>query len=209
MAKIKPFEEHADEYEAWFDENKFVYESELSAIQKLLPSIGTGIEIGVGSGRFAAPLGIKLGIEPSEKMREIAKKRGINVIDGIAENLPFDDNKYDFALMVTTVCFLDDINSAFKEIYRILKSNGKIIIGFIDKESFLGKLYLKNKKNNPFYKIAKFYSTSEVVCFLKNCEFKNFSYTQTIFKDLNKIKEKEIVKDGFGEGAFIVISAFK
>ena len=43
------------------------FQSEVSAIQQLLPSIGTGIEIGVGTGLFASALGIKEGVEPSKK----------------------------------------------------------------------------------------------------------------------------------------------
>jgi len=68
MPKIEPFEMYADKYEEWFERNKIVYESELRAIRKLLPENGAGFEIGAGSARFAVPLGIKAGIEPSSKM---------------------------------------------------------------------------------------------------------------------------------------------
>jgi diaminopimelate epimerase len=68
MAKVEPFEKYTSQYEDWFERNKFLYESELAAIREQLPERGKGIEIGVGSGRFAAPLGIKLGIEPSHKI---------------------------------------------------------------------------------------------------------------------------------------------
>jgi hypothetical protein len=34
MAKIKPFEKHTSEYEAWFENNRFVYESEVLAIKE-------------------------------------------------------------------------------------------------------------------------------------------------------------------------------
>jgi len=109
MAKVEPFEEYGSQYKGWFERNKFVYESELRAIREQLPERGKGIEIGVGSGRFAAPLGIKLGLEPSRKMRELARSRGIETIEGIAERLPFHDSQFEFALMVTTICFVDDI----------------------------------------------------------------------------------------------------
>jgi hypothetical protein len=59
MAKIEPFEEHAQQYEDWFERNRFAYESELRAVKTLLPEGGNGMEVGVGSGRFAAPLGIR------------------------------------------------------------------------------------------------------------------------------------------------------
>jgi len=33
-------------------------------------------------------------------------KKGIEVVEGIAEDLPFDDESFDFVLMITTICFL-------------------------------------------------------------------------------------------------------
>lgn len=209
MPKIEPFERFADEYEDWFERNKFAYESELRAIRKLLPESGESVEIGVGSGRFAQPLGIKIGLEPSSRMREIAKQRGIQVLDGVAEKLPLDDAQFDFILMVTTICFLDDIETAFREAHRVLKPGGCLIIGFIDKNSMVGKLYQQHKSENVFYKVATFYSVDEVISYLKEAGFEDFSFAQTIFRNLTEIKDAEPIKDGYGEGSFVVIKATK
>ena len=73
MANFKPFENYSLKYDEWFDKNRFIYESELQAVKELLPEGKNDIEVGVGSGRFAAPLGIKLGIDPSRKMGKIAE----------------------------------------------------------------------------------------------------------------------------------------
>ena len=209
MARNEPFEEHPLQYDDWFERNKFAYESELQAIRSQLPERGEGMEIGVGSGRFAAPLGIKIGVEPSSKMREMARNRGIEVIDGIAEALPFDDYQFDFVLLVTTICFLDDVEVALKEAHRVIKRNGSLIVGFIDKNSPIGKLYLKYKNESVFYKIARFYSVDEVFYYLKKAGFNNFCFTQTIFHNLTEIRDIEPVKKGYGEASFVVIRAIK
>ncbi len=98
IMKIEPFERYAEKYEEWFENNAFVYESELQAVRVLLPKKGIGMEIGIGTGRFAAPLGIKIGIEPANAMRTAAQERKLEVIDGVAEALPFPDEHFDFAL---------------------------------------------------------------------------------------------------------------
>ena len=42
-------------------------------------------------------------------------RKGIELVNGVAEALPSADLKFDFALMVTTICFLDNIKAAFLE----------------------------------------------------------------------------------------------
>ena len=209
MAKTEPFERYKAKYEEWFEKNIFTYKSELQAVRYLLPKRGKGVEIGVGTGRFAEPLGIRVGIEPSKAMREVAQKRGIEVIDGVAEALPFEDCLFDFALMVTTICFVDDITASLKEAFRVIKPGGFFINGFIDKDSSLGKFYQQHKVNNVFYKIARFYSVDEIVSYLKKGGFQNLTFAQTIFHTLEEIKEVEAIKEGYGEGSFVVVSGMK
>ena len=119
MSRIKSFEKYNKEYDEWFIRNKTIYLAELSAIKSLIPPGKIGVEIGVGSGRFALPLGIKVGVEPSKKMAEISRDRGVQVYKGVAENLPFDSETFDFALMVTTICFVDDLVKSFEEVHRV------------------------------------------------------------------------------------------
>jgi ubiquinone/menaquinone biosynthesis C-methylase UbiE len=209
MPKVEPFEKYASQYEEWFEKNKFAYESELRAIKEQLPESKNGIEIGVGSGRFAGPLGIRLGLDPSKEMRKIAQKKGIEVIDGVAEAIPFGDSEFDFVLMVTTLCFLDDIESALKEIHRVLKSGGSFILGFINANSPMGRLYQQKKNDNVFYRGATFYSVEEVVACLKKAGFKDFDFKQTLFRTLTDIRDIETVKEGYGEGSFVVVKATK
>ena len=144
------FEEYALEYDEWFEAHKWVYQSEVEAVRKFIPETGEGIEIGVGTGRFSVPFGIKVGVEPAKAMAEIARKRGIHVYEAKAENLPFQDNSFDFALMVTTLCFLENPLKALQEIRRILKPAGKVIIGMLDEESPLGRLYEEKKRKVNF-----------------------------------------------------------
>ena len=209
MPKISPFEKYAARYEEWFEANRWVYEAELRAVKALLPLVGKGLEIGVGTGRFAEPLGIKIGVEPSKRMRQIAEKRGIQVVDGIAEKVPFDDATFEFVLMVTTICFVDNIGKALLEAHRVLSHNGFLIIGFVDRKSMLGQTYLDSQDENEFYKEATFYSVDELVEVMDEAGFIDLTFKQTIFNPLSETVKDEPVKSGHGEGSFVVICGRK
>ena len=111
--------------------------------------------------------------------------------------------------MVTTICFLDDIEAAFKEAFRVLKPGGHLVIGFIDKESRVGTYYQQHKSESVFYKAATFYSVDEVTSYLKKTGFIDLKFTQTIFHRLSEIKKLEPFQKGCGEGLFVVVKALK
>ncbi|MBN1446069.1 MAG: class I SAM-dependent methyltransferase [Candidatus Omnitrophica bacterium] len=201
------FDKYHERYDAWYDRNRFVYLSELNVLKKVLPKKGRGLEIGVGTGRFAAPLGIQYGIDPSEKMIETAKKRGIRVQPGRGENLPFKDAAFDYAAIIITICFVKNPRKVLKEAYRVLKKKGEIILGIVDKDSFLGKFY--QYKKSVFYKQAKFFSVAELTVLLKSAGFNNISYYQTLYNLPDEITSVQRPKKSFGEGGFVVIKACK
>jgi SAM-dependent methyltransferase len=206
MPKTEPFERYGDAYDGWFEKNRELYDAEVEAIRQLLPWPGAdGVEVGVGSGKFAAPLGIRIGVEPSEKMAIKAKSQGIRVYRGVAEALPFSDGSFDFVLMVTTICFVDDVSKSFREAYRVLKPGGCIIVGFVDKDSDLGREYADKRNTSRFYKEATFFSTHEVLSYLKEAGFGAVTIKQTLLRGQSRTS----ILDGFGKGAFLVIRGAK
>lgn len=127
MPRIAPFENHSDAYDQWFDRHPDLYAAELESLRQIVPPApAEGLEAGVGRGRFAVPLGIGIGVEPSAKMASRARSRGIDVYSAVAERLPFRDGRFGLVLMVTTVCFLDDVSKALNEALRVLKRRGGI-----------------------------------------------------------------------------------
>jgi len=204
------FDIYSKEYDGWYEKNKFAYLSEVEALKQVVPKQGNGLEIGVGTGRFAKPLGVSIGIDPSKKMLEIAKNRGIKTFTGKGEYLPFFDYEFDYVLIVITLCFVNKPEQVIEESRRVLNDNGKLIVGIIDKNSHLGKFYQEKKKQgHKFYREANFFSVEEVIELLTKHKFKDIVTVQTIFKPLKEIKGVEIPKSGFGEGGFVVICGKK
>lgn len=211
MINTLPFNEHVAEYEEWYEKYPFVFQSEVEAIRELLPSGNNihGIEVGLGTGRFAKELGIKEGIEPAPNMRTLALKKGLEVISAEAEHLPYEDMRFDFVLMAFCISYFEDLPVAFSEAKRVLKNGGAFIVGFIDKDSLIGKQYEQRKSESIFYRQANFYSVKKITAELKQLGFKNINYSQTLFHELDQIKEFEPAKPGFGKGSFVLIKAIK
>jgi SAM-dependent methyltransferase len=191
-------------YDAWFDGNPHIYQAELQAVRSLRPAGRKGLDIGVGTGRFAVPLGIGIGVEPSPAMAAKARARGIAVIGGLAEALPLADRAFDFAVMITVVCFLNDPAQAFREAKRILRPRGALIVGFIDRESDLGRSYQQRKGKSRFYRDATFYSAADLRSLLLGAGYSDLVFRQTLLPgpaDFLKVAE------GHGRGGFTVVRA--
>ena len=201
------FDRQYKKYDEWYEKNRFAYLSELEAIKKVLPKKGRGLEIGVGTGRFAAPLGIEYGIDPSGKMLGIARSRKIRVKKGSGEKLPFPEAYFDYAAVIFTLCFVRNPQKVLEESYRVLKHGGKLILGIIDRKSFLGRHYMKQRK--LFYKKARFFPLKEIMDMLKTAGFRKISCYQALFDFPENINYIEMSEKGYGRGGFTVISSFR
>ncbi len=205
MPRTAPFEVHHRRYDDWFARHAAAYQSELLAVRTLLPWRGLGLAIGVGTGRFAAPLSVQVGVDPARAVLDYAAKRGVSVVQGVAEALPFADSSFDYALSVTTICFVDDATAMLTEAYRVLKPGGELVIGFIDRTSDLGQHYLTYQAENVFYREATFFSADEVEQLLRDTGFTEPVWVQTLSKPMEETREIEPLRTGRGEGAFVVV----
>lgn len=205
--KNNPFDIYTEEYEDWFKINDIIFQSELLALKQVIPVDKKGIEIGIGSGIFAEKLSIKYGIDPSENMLNYARKRNLIVDIGYAEDLPYTDCSFNFAVFITSICFIYNPKKALQEAYRIITDNGYLIIAFLDRDSLLGQTLIKKRQTNKFYQVANFYTVPEIISLIESSNFKVSEIYQTL-TDLN-INCIETPIKGYGKGSFIVIKAKK
>lgn len=132
-----PFDAGAREYDAWYDSayGAAVLRAEVECLQPLLDGRGPTVEVGAGSGRFCAALGGMCGLDPSRAMLEIAAARGLHVIRGVGEALPFRDGSLGHVLFVATLEFVEDPSRALREAARVLRRDGSLAIGLLSASS--------------------------------------------------------------------------
>lgn len=213
MAETKDiFSSLAQSYDLWYDtEGKLIFESELDCVRPFIKDGDRIIEVGAGTGRFAMHFKGAIGLDPSLGALNIAKGRGVKVVCGIGENLPFKSNVFDCVLFVLTLCFVKNSLAAIKEAKRVLKDNGRAVICFIPKDSSWARLYEeKKRKGHAVYKNADFYSFEEIEGFLGKIGFRIFRVRSVLFQrpEAERVKERAI--EGYSKDAgFVCVEAVK
>jgi SAM-dependent methyltransferase len=206
MPVVTVFEQHAQNYDEWFDEHESVYQAEIAALREFIPVTGMGIEVGVGTGRFAVPLGVEFGLDPSRTMLQVARRRGLRVCQAVGGQMPFHDRQFDLVLLVTVICFVDDVPMLLQELHRVLKREGRLIIGFINRNSELGRMYERRKEASMFYRDARFYSVAEVGDWVKEAGFGSLRFCETLFGGPTEFTARGLeVREGYSDGAFVVL----
>jgi SAM-dependent methyltransferase len=178
------------------------------AFQEVLPSLPKPwLEIGLGSGRFADALGIETGVDPSIKLVEMARERGITAFLGRGEQEPFENESFGTVFLIVTICFVNRPPEVLKEAFRILVPGGKIVLGLMLRESPWGRFYqLKKKEGHRFYKYATFYRYDDVVKLLEQEGFLVERVISTLFQKPGSVEHMELPQSGYSRSAgFTVI----
>jgi ubiquinone/menaquinone biosynthesis C-methylase UbiE len=206
------FELYAEDYDRWFDtpEGKVLFRMEVEAVRLLTRDIEKpSLEIGIGTGRFAKELGIDVGIDTSSKSLEIAKKRGVKVEKAKGEKLPFKDKSFGAVFILFTLCFVENPEIVLFETKRVLKRDGRLIVGIINRESQWGQLYLKKKaEGHAIYKYATFYSVFEMVKMIEKTGMVVEAYSSTLYQQPSETPYKEPALNKLNKNAgFVCILA--
>ncbi len=207
------FDSLASAYDAWFEnKGKFIFDTEVQAFQGVLPLLPKPwLEVGVGSGRFAQALGIETGADPSIKLLEMARSRGVTGFLARGEEEFFDEETFGTVFLIVTICFVESPLAVLQEAHRILKGGGKIVLGLVLRENPWGQFYqAKKEEGHRFYKHATFYSYDEVAGFLEQTGFAIEKVVSTLFQTPNEVKEAEPPQEGVSSNAgFTVVVADK
>lgn len=202
------FDPIADAYDGWYDtaEGQAIFQQEARCLSYLSADYsGCWLEVGVGTGRFAMELGITHGIDPSPRMVTIAKRRGVRVYVGRVEQLPFRDRVFAGLLMVLTLCFVENPESAFLECARVLRDNGRLVIGTIPADCPWGRNYSKKGADrHPVYSHARFRTVAETIQLADKAGFRLQASCSTLLWEPGKPTDISRIEPGIVTGGGFV-----
>lgn len=163
---IERFNRDAGRYDAWFDSErgKALFASEVLCLRRLSADLPRPwLEVGVGTGRFAEALGIEVGVDPARGALEYADRRGVCVVRGVGQELPFDGGDFGAVFVIVTICFADDPEGLLRETARVAGEKGAVVMGVVPAGSLWGQLYSeKGRAGHDFYSQARFFNLNEL-----------------------------------------------
>ena len=166
------FDVKATSYESWYQTppGKYADSLEKELFLKLVqPEPGQKlVDIGCGTGDYLAffqQSGLETtGIDVSEAMLAIASQKlgpGTRLCQGSAEKLPFDNDSFDIATLITTLEFVSDPLLALREAARV--SRAIIFLGVLNNASPLALARrMKGKFHHSIYNLGSFYSIWDI-----------------------------------------------
>ena len=154
------------EYEAWYHTPRgaWIGNTEFSLLQSLLrPTAGASLlDTGCGTGWFSrrfAGQGLQVtAVDPDPKAIAYARSQGgeVSWMEASATALPFADNSFDYSAAVTSLCFINDVQQAVQEMWRV--SRHGMVLGLLNRHSLL----YRQKHGRGSYKGARWDSLADV-----------------------------------------------
>jgi 2-polyprenyl-3-methyl-5-hydroxy-6-metoxy-1,4-benzoquinol methylase len=109
---------------------------------------GKILDVGCGNGNYLEWFKSRgwnvYGVEINEEASNICRRKGINIYNGILQDAKFKEYFFDVVSLVQVLEHMPDPSSSIKEIYRVLKPNGILLIGVPNFGCFDRKLFKKD-----------------------------------------------------------------
>lgn len=150
------------------------------------------LDAGCGTGIYALALAKKglnvIGIDSSPEMLGLARSKAaaqhVNVefAEASVQRLPFSDNEFDLVVTIGVLCFVNARSTALKEMRRVLKPGGRIVVGTLNAWSpwaFLRRL--KALVKETVYSQAEFIPPPELESALLTAGFEDVEVKTCLF----------------------------
>ena len=197
----------AEEYDQFYRTNggRAVDKAEKAAISDLLEQVDSRemLELGCGTGHWTAFFSEKgfrvTAVDQSAVMLEQAHKKeipGVQWVEADAAHLPYPDERFELITAITLFEFAEDRNAIFREIDRLLKPGGFLIVGWLNSLSEIGR----QKKSSPTFSKAHLYTPAEIrnqLTLLGSHQFRYAVYYDNNFELLDEQSGREGIQPAF------------
>lgn len=173
--------------------NRIIQEGRIDSTTKIL-------EIGCGTGNYTeliskATNAVVYGLDQSTGMLEKAKAKNsdINYIKGNAVYLDcFGELEFDAVYMVDVIHHIKDINTMLKNIFRILKKGGSLLIFTDTHEHISNRLTTKYFPETLKVELNRYQSSEEIIASLSHSGFTSIKSDNIVLGDDENYGEKLI-----------------
>ncbi|MBK6920719.1 MAG: methyltransferase domain-containing protein [Deltaproteobacteria bacterium] len=138
------------------------------------PVVGKSVlDVGTGDGTYAlvaASRGAEAtGVDVDPEMLRAAEQRAgamkldVSFVKGRAERLPVDDRRFDLVLAVTVLCFVEDPAASFRELARVLRPGGRVVLGELGRHNlWAASRRVRGWLGSPTWRAAHFWTRGEL-----------------------------------------------
>jgi len=131
------------------------------------------LDVGCGDGALAVALSrrgaVVVGVDASEAMIEAARRNarqhGVEVAFEVAEarRLPFPAHSFDLVTAITILCFVEDAAPVFRELARVLRPGGRLVIGELGRwNTWSAARRIRAWLGSPLWRKARFRTPAEL-----------------------------------------------
>jgi 2-polyprenyl-3-methyl-5-hydroxy-6-metoxy-1,4-benzoquinol methylase len=131
------------------------------------------LDAGCGDGALVAVAAVKgaevTGVDSDPSMLLAAQKRTANTgvkatfLEGRLERLPFPDASFDIVASITVLCFVPDAAGAFREMARVLRPGGRLVLGELGRWSlWAAQRRVRGWLGSPTWKAGRFRTSREL-----------------------------------------------
>ncbi|RLI26488.1 MAG: hypothetical protein DRO52_02440 [Candidatus Hecatellales archaeon] len=202
----------AEGYDEWFrvEAGPLIYEAEASALRRMAEELKPGLmlDVGCGTGLFSQvfrELGWRvLGVDYALGMVSRASARGLEVVLADGLHLPFRPSLFDSVLLFTVLEFLSSEEEALKEVCRVLKPGGSLILGVHNRVNpwNLYRRFKAGRKSSSAYKNVRFYGPLGLKEKLERFSLKPCKSTSVVFHPKTLRLERWLRRLGLEAGWF-------